>query len=173
MNIQTHGEVRTILRPMSLADIDQVETIDRLSFQTPWPRDAFLYEINRNPNTLCWVAELVPPGEAPIIVATAVIWLIVDEAHLGTLAVRPGFRQQGLARQLLATALLSAAHLGATHALLEVRSSNQAAQNLYLKFGFEVVGTRKGYYQDTQEDAVLMTLAALDTEKLAVLADGG
>ncbi len=165
--------MRTVLRPMSLADLDQVEEIDRLSFQLPWPKDAFLYEIKQNPKSLCWVAEQEATDQAPIVVGTIVVWLILDEAHIGTLAVRPGNRQAGIAQRLLAKALLEAAQSGAAYALLEVRVSNQAAQNLYKKFGFEVVGLRKGYYQDTQEDAVLMTLAALHSEKLADLANPG
>lgn len=163
--------MRTIFRPMSLADLDQVEEIDTLSFQMPWPRDAFLYEIKQNPASLCWVAEREMPNQAPIVVGTIVVWLILEEAHIGTLAVRPGYRQEGIAQRLLARVLLEAARSGAAYALLEVRESNHAAQNLYKKFGFEVVGLRKGYYQDTQEDAVLMTLAELQAEKLADLAD--
>jgi len=57
--------------------------------------------------------------------------------------------------------------------LLEVRESNQAAQKLYRKFGFESVGLRRGYYQDTHEDGILMTLASLDLDKLADLAEAG
>lgn len=165
--------MRTILRPMSLADLDQVEEIDQLSFQMPWPKDAFLYEIKQNPKSLCWVAEREVPDQAPIVVGTIVVWLVLEEAHIGTLAVRPGYRQEGIAQQLLAKALLEAAQSGAEYALLEVRVSNQAAQNLYKKFGFEVVGLRKGYYQDTREDAVLMTLPELHPKKLADLVNPG
>jgi [ribosomal protein S18]-alanine N-acetyltransferase len=173
MTVDTHGKVRTILRPMSLADLNQVEAIDQVSFPTPWPKEAFHYELQRNPNSLCWVAERAEPDQAPIVVATIVVWLILDEAHIGTLAVRPEYRQEGIGQQLLARTLLEAVRLGTTHALLEVRVSNQAAQNLYRKFGFEEVGVRKGYYQDSQEDAILMTLAPFDLEKLADLADPG
>lgn len=173
MRVDNHGWAQTILRPMTLADLNQVEEIDQVSFPTPWPKEAFHYEVKENPRSLCWVAERELPGQKPIIVATIVVWLILDEAHIGTIAVRPGYRQQGIAQRLLVRVLLEAMRSGATHALLEVRVSNLAAQNLYKKLGFEVVGFRKGYYQDTQEDAVLMTLARLDPEKLANLADHG
>ena len=165
--------MRTTLRPMSLADLDQVEEIDTLSFPMPWPKDAFRYEIEQNPNSLCWVAEREAQGPEPIILGTIVVWLVVDEAHIATLAVRPGYRQAGIAQRLLAKALLEAAQSGAVSALLEVRASNQAAQNLYHKFGFEVVGVRKGYYQDTHEDALLLTLPDLNPKKLAGLAEIG
>ena len=67
--------------------------------------------------------------------------------------------------------LLEATRLGATHALLEVRACNQDALHLYNKFGFAVVGVRKGYYQDAGEDALLMTLNPLVPEILAELVD--
>jgi ribosomal-protein-alanine N-acetyltransferase len=158
---------------MTLADLDQVELIDQVSFPTPWPRKAFHYELVENRNALCWVAEWIDTDQTPILVASIVIWLVLDEAHIGTLAVRPGYRQRGIAQRLLAQALLESAHSGATHALLEVRVSNHAAQRLYRKFGFTMVGVRKNYYQDTHEDALLMTLVSLDNQKLAQLAEPG
>ena len=161
------------MRPMTLADINQVNAIEQVSFPTPWPETAFYYELTQNKTALCWVAEWIEADQTPILVADIVIWLILDEAHIGTLAVRPEYRGQSIAQRLLARALVEAARSGATHALLEVRVSNQAALNLYRKFGFEVVGIRPGYYHDTQEDALLMTLAHLDPEKLAVLVGSG
>ncbi len=162
-----------ILRPMALADLDQVEEIEQESFPTPWPKNAFHYELTRNPHALCRVAEWIEPDQPAVVVADIVIWLVVDEAHIGTLAVRPGYRGRGIGKRLLALALLESARGGATRALLEVRASNQVAQNLYLKFGFEQVGIRAGYYADTQEDALLLTLPALDVDRLAEMAQPG
>ena len=162
-----------ILREMTLADLDQVEAIDQVSFSTPWPKQAFHYELTHNQNALCWVAEWAEPGQQPVLVAAIVVWLILDEAHVSTLAVHPGYRQRGIAQRMLAKVLLECAHAGAAQAYLEVRANNHAAQSLYRKFGFDAVGIRKGYYQDTGEDAVLMTLASLDPGKLAELVEGG
>jgi [ribosomal protein S18]-alanine N-acetyltransferase len=162
-----------VLREMTLADLDQVEAIDQASFPTPWPKQAFQYELTRNQNALCWVAEWVEPNHQPILVAATVVWLILDEAHISTLAVHPGYRQRGIAQRLLAKVLLACAQAGAAQAYLEVRANNHPAQSLYRKFGFEPVGMRKGYYQDTGEDAVLMTLADFDPVKLAELVEGG
>lgn len=162
-----------VLREMALADLDQVEAIDQVSFPTPWPKQAFQYELTRNQNALCWVAEWAEPGQQPVLVAAIVVWLILDEAHISTLAVHPGYRQRGIAQRLLAKVLLECAQTGAAQAYLEVRANNHAAQSLYRKFGFDAVGIRKGYYQDTGEDAVLMTLASLDPGNLAELAEGG
>jgi ribosomal-protein-alanine N-acetyltransferase len=162
------------LRPMTLEDLEQVVAIDRASFPSPWPKDAFLYEIKRQQNAICWVAEINKvSGGKGILVASIVIWLIVDEAHIGTLAVKPGYRRQKIAQELLACSLIEAYQRGAQRAMLEVRESNQGAQNLYRKFGFEPVGLRRDYYKDTHEDAILMTLEKLDPQHLARLAEGG
>jgi ribosomal-protein-alanine N-acetyltransferase len=161
------------LRPMTLADLDQVNTIEQTSFPTPWPENAFYHELTQNQAALCWVAEWGEPGQSPIVVADIVIWIILDEAHIATLAVLPEYRGRFIGQRLLARALLEASKAGATQALLEVRVTNQAAQKLYRKFGFEVVGIRPGYYQDTQEDALLMTLTPIVAEKLALLLEPG
>lgn len=164
---------RINLRPMTLADLDQVEAIDRASFSTPWPRDAFLYELKRNRSSICWVAEWINPDGVSVLVGSIVIWLVLDEAHIGTLAVKPGYRLRGISQYLLTGALLECIRRGSKQAMLEVRAGNEAAQQLYQKFGFEQVGLRRDYYKDTHEDAVLMTLAPLDKEILVDLASRG
>ena len=162
-----------ILRTMTLADLDQVVAIDRASFPTPWPKDAFLYEIRRKRGSICWVAEDIEPGGDGTLAASIVIWLILEEAHIGTLAVRPGYRCQKIAQKILARSLMESYQRGARRALLEVRETNQSAQRLYRKFGFQAVGLRHDYYKDTHEDAILMTLAAIDPLELAQLVEGG
>jgi ribosomal-protein-alanine N-acetyltransferase len=97
------------------------------------------------------------------------MWLIIDEAHIATLAVHPELRRQRIARKLMCVALTEAAQAGAISALLEVRAGNAAAQNLYRDFGFEVVGRRPHYYRDNQEDALLLTLANLNVDRLSDL----
>ncbi len=161
------------LRPMTLADLDQVEAIEVASFLTPWPKDIFTYELKPDRHSITWVAEWVNPDGGAKVVASIVIWLVNAEAHIGTLAVKPGYRRHGIAQKLLGHALIECARRGARQATLEVRVSNQAAQKLYDKFGFEVLGIRKDYYKDTHEDAVLMMLAPLDEEKLTALAENG
>jgi ribosomal-protein-alanine N-acetyltransferase len=88
--------------------------------------------------------------------------MIVDEAHISTLAVHPKWRGRGLG-ELLLVALMEAAMLrGAAVATLEVRVSNEVAQGLYRKHAFVQVGRRKGYYTDNREDALIMTTPRLD-----------
>ena len=169
MMVGAAGGTQVVLRPMTLADLPKVEALDRDSFLTPWPQNAFRYELTRNPHSICWVAELTTSGYEPILVGSVVIWLVVDEAHIATLAVSDAYRRHGVARKLLAQTLSVAYESGARQALLEVRESNQAAQNLYDQFGFEQVGLRRAYYNDTHEDAILMTLPDLAPDKLAAL----
>jgi ribosomal-protein-alanine N-acetyltransferase len=155
------------LRPMTLMDIDAVLRIERASFPTPWPRDAFLYELARPDRSICLVAECAQSDEAPKIIGDIVLWLAGSIAHVATLAVHPDYRRRGIGTCLLANALLACGDRGLIEALLEVREKNRSAQKLYRKFGFEVVGLRRGYYADTGEDAVLMALKPLAANQLA------
>jgi ribosomal-protein-alanine N-acetyltransferase len=148
-------------RPMKLEDIPRVHEIDELSFSLPWPEKSFQFELTQNPSNLAIVNELIPPGAMPIIIGMAVVWIMVDEAHIATIAIHPHFRSHGIGKKLLAETLRQSIQHGAILATLEVREHNLIAQQMYLKFGFEIVGRRPKYYQDNNEDAVLMTLTKL------------
>lgn len=143
---------------MRNADIEQVSAIDQSSFSLPWPKSAYDYEINENPHSLALVAEITPEPGDPRIVGMIVVWLILDEAHIATIAVDHSYRRQGIAQHLIAESLRRLIPRGMQIATLEVRVSNLAAQNLYKKFGFEIVGRRVRYYQDNQEDGLIMTI---------------
>lgn len=146
-----------LIRRMRPEDIPAVHAIDELSFSLPWPERSFKFEATENPAARAWVAEA--DGR---VIAMLVLWLIVDEAHIATIATHPDFRQQGIGKQLLVQALTAARTEGAQLAFLEVREGNIAAQNLYFKYGFEVTGRRPKYYKDNNEDALLMTLDHLN-----------
>lgn len=140
------------IRRMTPADLEAVVALDRLSFSQPWPKSAFVNELNA-PYSRSWVAE-----HEGNIIGMIVIWLTLDEAHIATLAIHPDFRRQGIARQLIIHTLRAAWKEGARYAFLEVRRSNHAAQALYQSLGFVQSGERPHYYQDNGEDALLMTL---------------
>jgi ribosomal-protein-alanine N-acetyltransferase len=150
-------------RPMSLPDVPQVHAIDQLSFSLPWPERSYHFELTQNENSILWVAEALfdPPDMAPRITGMIVVWLVVDEAHVATLAVHPDFRGQGLSKKLLALGLRSAILRGAIDSTLEVRASNLVAQKLYEQFNYHIVGQRPRYYRDNNEDALLMTVKGL------------
>ncbi len=98
-----------------------------------------------------------PPPEGPPVVGYGGFWLMVDEAHISTIASHPQWRGRGIGELLLVTMIDAAIEMGANAVTLEVRVSNSVAQDLYRKYGFERVGTRKGYYSDNGEDALIMT----------------
>jgi ribosomal-protein-alanine N-acetyltransferase len=155
------------LRAMALSDIDAVLQIEKASFSTPWPRRAYLYDLARPGRSICLVCECIQSNGDAVIVGDIVVWLAGEIAHIATLAVHPHHRRQGIGACLLAEGLLASIERGMNAALLEVREENLGAQALYLKFGFEVVGIRQGYYEDTGEDAVLMALKPLSRDQLA------
>jgi ribosomal-protein-alanine N-acetyltransferase len=158
---------------MTLEDIDAVHAIDQLSFSLPWPRRSYQFELLENPASRLWVAEVErPPAGGQVsnpptaIIGMAVVWLIVDEAHIATIAVHPDFRSRGIGRQLLAVVLSDCFEHGARLATLEVRAGNQIAQQMYHKFGFRAIGRRAHYYHDNNEDAVIMTLSDMNDQYL-------
>lgn len=140
------------IRRMVEADVPAVHEIDELSFTLPWPERSFRFELTSNPASRCWVAVADDR-----IAAMAVIWLIVDEAHVATIATHPDFRRQGIGEKLLKHALQSALGEGAVRSFLEVRASNEAAQAMYHRFGYIEDGRRPRYYKDNGEDAILMS----------------
>ncbi|MFL7893372.1 MAG: ribosomal protein S18-alanine N-acetyltransferase [Anaerolineales bacterium] len=149
---------RIIIRPMQEDDLDAVMVIDRLSFSLPWPESAYRHDLFDNSNALLRVAEDSDNQSRGLILGLIDVWLILDEAHIATIAVHPDYRNQGIATKLIEAVLLEAEGKGACKAMLEVRTSNQAAQTLYQKFGFQVVHRRRKYYIDNKEDALLMNL---------------
>jgi [ribosomal protein S18]-alanine N-acetyltransferase len=149
--------VTRLIRRMKLEDVPAVHNIDVLSFSLPWPERSFRFELSENPVSRGWVADV--DGQ---IAAMLVLWLIVDEAHIATIAVHPDFRRQGIGEEILIQALRAAQSEGARRAFLEVRAGNTAAQALYKKYGFTIAGIRPRYYKDNNEDAILMDLENFD-----------
>ncbi|MBK9050627.1 MAG: ribosomal protein S18-alanine N-acetyltransferase [Chloroflexi bacterium] len=146
------------LRPMQLADIEPVLTIELASFPTAWTASGYAHELAENQ-----IAHYVTLShETAGIVGYAGYWLLADEVHISIITVDPGWRGRGLGELLLLEILFSAYSHPAQLATLEVRRSNEVAQALYRKYGFEQVGLRPRYYQDTGEDACIMTIEPLD-----------
>jgi len=143
------------VRGMTPDDVPAVMVIDRLSLRTPWSERSFQYELTENPASCLLLAER--EGGIPKIVGFIGFWMLIDEAHISTIAVHPDCRRQGIGGILVREAIRQAIERGAELATLEVRQSNQGAISLYQKYDFEFTGRRVGYYRDNQEDAILMT----------------
>ena len=150
--------MNAIIRRMKIEDLNQVIEIDHSSFSLPWPERSFRFEITENPVAHCWVTE-----EDGRIVCFLVLWLIIDEAHIATLATRADQRRNGFGTALMSHALKVAASRGAQSAYLEVRAGNLIAQEMYLKMGFVETDRRPRYYKDNDEDAILMTLKSIQS----------
>ena len=141
----------TRIRFMRLRDVDAVAAIEGETFARPWSRESFRQELTRNAVARYLVAE--ENGE---ILGYAGAWVILDESHITNIAVREDARGRGIGKKLTADLLQVLSNLGACYATLEVRVSNERAQNLYKSLGFVSVGKRKRYYEDNNEDAYLM-----------------
>ena len=139
------------IRPMRLEDITGVLEIEQMSFPTPWPRDAYQHELRDNRLACYLVAR-----EFHRIVGYAGMWVILDEAHVTTIAVDPLHRRRRIGERLLVALIDESIRRGARWVTLEVRKSNLGAQSLYRKYGFKDIGVRKGYYSDNREDAIVM-----------------
>jgi ribosomal-protein-alanine N-acetyltransferase len=155
---------------MTSADIAAVLHIEALSFASAWPQNAFVNEIRDNKLAHYFVGRL--DGE---IVAYGGIWVILEDSHVTTIAVHPDFRGRKLGEELLVHLLEEAIAARASWITLEVRESNTTAQRLYRKYGFTVVSTRRGYYSDNNENALVMWAGNLKgplyANRLTVLKD--
>lgn len=155
---------------MTLGDVQRVYEIDTLSFSLPWTERSYRFELTENRSSIDLVAEASLIDGITSVIGMIVVWAILDEAHIASIAIHPDYRGFGIGRKLLAHGLMKAYERGARLSYLEVRRGNLAAQHLYEKFGFKVVGERPRYYQDNYEDALLMTLDCLRTEQLQAFA---
>lgn len=135
---------------MQKEDIEGVCEIERLSFNIPWSKEAFIYE-NCNSNTVYVVAKFDNK-----VVGYIGFYNICGEAHINNIAVLPNYRGNGIGDKLLQFLIQYCEKNDILAATLEVRVSNVIAQRLYKKHGFNVEGIRKGYYGDTNEDALIM-----------------
>jgi [ribosomal protein S18]-alanine N-acetyltransferase len=142
---------RVSIAPMRMEDVARVLEIEQVSFPTPWPRDAYTHELRENRLACYLVARIMHE-----IVGYTGMWIILDEAHVTTIAVDPAHRRQRIGERLLVSLLDEAMRRGARWVTLEVRKSNAPAQTLYHKYGFKEIGVRKGYYSDNREDAIVM-----------------
>lgn len=160
------------VRRMTIDDLEEVLAIDQVSFSVPWSERSYRFELLDNPVATLFVAESNQPEE-PRVLGYVGLWELVGEGHISTLAVEPAARRQGIAGSLIAKSLRFFASKGIETVSLEVRRSNEAAQALYSKFGFEKAGVRPGYYRDNEEDALIMSLDQISLAGLGLEVDGG
>ena len=139
------------IQPMTVADIPEVRAMELESFSSGWQESAFQTELTQNPTA----HYLVVRGEDKKLVGYAGFWLVHDEAHVTSIAIRPGYRGQQLGKRLMHAMVSRAAEHGAFWMTLEVRADNPAAQAMYKRFGFARVGIRPKYYGGTVDAWIL------------------
>ena len=138
---------------MEKEHLDSVVEIEELvNPNHHWSKDSFLNEIqNKLANYVCIIDT-----KNDMVLGFAGFWEILEEAHITSISVHPDFRRRGLATELMKYIVNSCYKKMIKYITLEVRASNFSAISLYEKFGFKSVGRRKKYYQDNNEDALIM-----------------
>jgi ribosomal-protein-alanine N-acetyltransferase len=139
-------------RIATAADLDGVLAIEDASFNNPTTRAWYEEELKRP--DVCFIYLLRTP-DCPV-AGFCAFWLVVGQAHINNLAVRPELRGRGLGKQLLASIIAEAERLGAVELTLEVRASNTPAIQLYKGAGFTQEAVRENYYTKPVEDALLL-----------------
>ena len=145
-----------ILRPMTTADIPAVLELEHALFgEEAWSRQMLAGELRQQPASRHYlVAE-----EAGRLAGYGGLLAAGGQADVLTMAVAADHWGQGIGSALLTALLAEAARRGCTQVFLEVRTDNQRAQRLYRRYGFAEIGIRKGYYQPSGADALVMRRA--------------
>ena len=133
-------------------DLEGVIEVETESFTNPWTHAMYAWELQNR--SVCHI--LVVRSEECRVAGFCAFWLVFDEVHINNMALRPRFRAQGIGTALLRHVIGAARDLGARRATLEVRASNDPARRLYARLGFYVAGTRRNYYTNPVEDALIL-----------------
>ena len=137
-------------RSLMPEDAESVARVEYESFPTPWSREDFWREASND--FACYIVAL----DEDVIIGFAGCWISFEEAQVTNIALTSAQRGRGLGTILMEHLMLGAAARGAERMTLEVRPSNTPAIRLYERLGFSAIGVRRKYYQDNDEDAILM-----------------
>jgi|APCry1669191674_1035369.scaffolds.fasta_scaffold73711_2 ribosomal-protein-alanine N-acetyltransferase len=142
--------------PLQASHIPAILEIEKVTNAAPWSERSFQNELDHKYGIFL---VGITGGE---VVAYGGVWLVIDEAHITTIAVAESHRRQGIGQKLMVELLEKARSAGMVCSTLEVRAGNKPAITLYEKLGYHIAATRKGYYPDNKEDAVVMWMYDLD-----------
>jgi ribosomal-protein-alanine N-acetyltransferase len=144
--------------PMRRRHVRAVLRIEQQVYPRPWSHSLFLSELALRSTRSYFVARV-----GRDVVGYAGLMMSAEDGHITTIAVDPRWQRHKIATRLLTVLAREGLIRGAQNLTLEVRLSNLAAQQLYRRFGFAPVGVRKNYYQETNEDALVMWSHGVDT----------
>jgi [ribosomal protein S18]-alanine N-acetyltransferase len=153
--------------PMRRRHVRSVLRIEEQVYPRPWSMSLFLSELALRTTRAYFVARV---GRE--VVGYAGLMMTAEDGHVTTIAVDPKWHRHKIGTRLLLGLAREAIARGAENLTLEVRLSNKGAQDLYRRFGFSPVGVRKGYYQETNEDALVMWVHEVNTPEYAELLAG-
>ncbi|SDB36553.1 ribosomal protein S18-alanine N-acetyltransferase [Eubacterium oxidoreducens] len=139
-----------MIRKATLKDLDQIVMLENAIFKDNWTKQSFQAAMDME-DTLFLVA-----AEGMTVVGYALLYAAADEADITKVAVAPMQRRKGYGANLVMQLVVQGKTRGVHHYYLEVRDSNEPARAMYKRIGFEEVGTRKNYYDEPKEDAVIM-----------------
>ncbi|MEW6203115.1 MAG: ribosomal protein S18-alanine N-acetyltransferase [bacterium] len=142
--------------PMTLDVLPSVYAIELSCYPKPWSYKSFVDEITQNEHAYYVVAQL-----GSRVVGYAGMWLILDEAHITNIAVASNYRRRKIGERLLVHLLEQCLGTGVSAVYLEVRRYNLPAQRLYARYLFRPEHVREKYYQDNEEDAVVLRIGDL------------
>lgn len=155
------GEIRPSvqIRPLVYPDLPEVLAIERRVFPTPWSLAMFVLELSKQTGICLAATERAKDGAGTVEQERLVGYLICSRYdtvwHVMNVAVDLHRQRMGLASRLLAE-LYARVDDEQARFTLEVRRSNAVAIHLYEREGFRAAGTRRRYYQDNGEDALVM-----------------
>jgi ribosomal-protein-alanine N-acetyltransferase len=141
---------KIVILRMNQEDVEEVAGLEKICFSDPWSKEAFREELQFK-----LAIPLVVKLEEKVVGYTC-LWNLDGEMELANFAISPDHRRKGIGEKLMEKVLWEAKERDCKSIVLSVRESNQAAINLYAKFGFIEVGRRKKYYRLPIEDAVTM-----------------
>lgn len=133
-------------------DLDSIMSIELASFSAPWSRESY-QELAPLESIDIWIIK-----DSDELIGYMLLQHVSNEMELHTLAIKPNRRRSGVARILLNYMIDEARRLNVSKIFLQVRPSNIPARSLYNSFGFKLIGIRRRYYQDNDEDALVMRL---------------
>jgi [ribosomal protein S18]-alanine N-acetyltransferase len=152
--------------PMRRRHVRSVLRIEQQVYPRPWSASLFHSELALRSTRAYYVARI-----GRDVVGYAGLMMTVDDGHVTTIAVDPQWHRHKIGTRLLLILAREGIARGATSLTLEVRMSNRGAQELYRQFGFAPVGVRKNYYQEVNEDALVMWAHEVDRPEYAELLD--
>lgn len=139
-----------VICPFEEKYLKEILSIENLSFAVPWTKDSMEKELTNK------FAKYIVIKLNTLVIGYGGMWIILDEGHITNIAVHPEFRKIGAGKKIIEGLISICKEKNISSLTLEVRASNYIAKKLYTKFGFIEEGIRKNYYNDNNEDAIIM-----------------